>query len=401
MCQSCRKHQHERGRDARVCVARTAAESCRNHRRAFTGFAITNAIHDNDGGSALRSVCSSQHPMLARRTAVLDTTCVRSHMVAHAETSNPRAIYVETKQRVLAEYHAASTHQRQSWQKHHEAHVCDQTCRLWVSKSFAACVCVSSSQVHLCGELCELASRPTVDGDTRVCPLTNRVLDHCTIYTQMPTFDAYSRTCVHWDVTKKKGSKRPKVRPVRHNALRVCTMPDAGRRRVVCAVHNSLFVTRANLVATVKVAAMRALPTTWEAFAACVSQARVPRPTSKAGNELACSVIADCIHSHMLKSKWMNSSVETTVAVYLTMMSTAWIVSGVTCVPHIPFVEAHLPIPIEMSQIPKVHCRAVSVGIRSLKRFMLTSNGTPVLSRVLLVPKAMRQALHRVETGSV
>lgn len=321
-------------------------------------------------------------------------------MFVPAANDERRAIYVAVRRCVLDEYYNKCG-RRFADQHFDSAHTCTQSCNLWHSSKTAACVCVATGHVHCCGDLCDLNTRLSVDGDAYVCPLTNIVLSHRAVYTQTPTFDAQKRLCVHWDQTKicKLTQQQKQKRAAR--AARTQLRPDALRRRVICAVRNSLVSNRADNINSVKVRVLRDLPTTWCRFVACIASARTPHTITAVGFELACGAIADVIYAHMVTSRWMNSSVEATVAVYLTLMSTSWIVAGVTCVPHVPFVESRLPMPIDMALIPKVHCRAVSVGIRAFKRYMLTLSGTPVLSRVVPNSKKMHGILYRVETGGI
>ena len=315
------------------------------------------------------------------------------NMSLGTSTATERAIYDKKCTNALCAYAACHPRARRVVDVSHTR--CTQACKLWNQPRTSAFVCTHSLRVHLCGDECRLPQRDADDNDVKVCLLTNMIVGHQT-YTQTPSFDESGRAHVHWKQTRMKKSERahlgmpvvPRARKKdRLRALRRCVAACLGPRR-----HRDASV--------VKNSMRKQTQHTFATIASCTHKAHIPRPISKELMACATGLIADVIHNHMVRNAAMKQgSIDTAVAVLLTLMSTGWVVLGYVIVPRVPFVANYLPTPMLMGSVPKVQCRGISVGVRAFKRYAVTSTGTPITNRAVEIPTKTYHALQRIEVG--
>lgn len=306
------------------------------------------------------------------------------------------AIYDDQCRRALREYAASHPGGRTLVDASHVR--CTQACRLWKQPRTKVFVCCRSLRVHVCGEMCALPHRDTVDNDVKVCSLTNMVVGQQT-YTQTPQFDDMGRPQTHWKSTR---IKRPP---------RACAAKASSKKRKSCSnkvsyasltrcIAACMGPRRHRDVSVVKNGMRRSATHTFESMASCTHKAHIPRPISKELMACATELIAEVIHNHMVQTTGVHrGSLDTSVAVMLTLMSTGWAVRDYVVVPRIPFVANYLPTPMLMGSIPKVQCRAVSVGVRAYKRHAVTRDGVPITNRTMVFPPTTMRALQMIEAG--
>lgn len=269
---------------------------------------------------------------------------------------------------------------------------CTAECTMWHHRH--ACVCVASRRVHLCGNDCTEPGRPTQDGDGVVCPLTN-IVTSAQVLTQTPQFTKASRPVVHWTNTKIKsrgGRTRQKPRTRRPKRTKViaatlaCMQPTILRK----TVHAENAARRLRRAAT------------FESAAACVHAANPRLHYDPAAMKMACEAIGGDLHTYLVHNAGALcvGSVDVHVAVLLTLLSSGWDVGGVHVVQHVPFVANTLPLPVHMNNIARVQCRSISVGVRAVKRYALTDDGTPIYNRRLTLSRQTLRQLYNTEVGA-
>ncbi len=77
-------------------------------------------------------------------------------------------------------------------------------------------------------------------------------------------------------------------------------------------------------------------------------------------------------------------NVDSTVCALLTLGSTGFVCNGMTIVEKIPWLLSSMPLPNEMSNVPKINCRSMSTGIRAFKSYVFNQNGRPTYNKCVL-----------------
>lgn len=270
--------------------------------------------------------------------------------------------------------------------------VCTDSCRLWLSPTTPACVCLDSMNVHLCGPDCTLPSRVSSDNDGYVCPLTHISLPGC-IYTQTASYDRNGRRQTHWDSYKKKktekttrssSKKRRRKPPTRE-------LSEAVASRCFAAAQERHKIRSIKSLDTVRLAARRSPPTTFSQAARLIHQHAL-RPVRHAPG--LAGVLGRVIANFLSKNPKLHlGSADISVACMMTLLSNGLQLSGTTVVDKCPFLDTLMPRPNDMRFVSRINCRGMSAGIRSFKDYALSLGGTPIYSRCLRLTSAERKEI--------
>jgi len=253
---------------------------------------------------------------------------------------------------------------------------CSAACPLW--RHERSVVCLASLNVHVCGSECALPARVLEAGEGYACPLTLMVRP-CPVLVQVPTFDSYGRITSHWShPTRRARVVRPRV-----CATQVCGLVHdvlVGRHR---AVIRATEVARAAKNAGKAAKRLRRTAQFSDVQAIMSLARRASFAPTRFADPARVRAVGLAIHGYLLRHPTLClGSPDVSVCTLLSVLSTGLAHAGTTIVPRCPVVVQNLPSPSLMGRIPRVHCRAISVGTRRLKRYVLTQKGTPVFGRV-------------------
>ena len=199
---------------------------------------------------------------------------------------------------------------------------CNEQCRLWISPSCPACVCLDSMNVHLCGKDCTFPPRLSMDNDSHICPLTHIVLPDSAVMKTVPAFDNFGRPQTHWSAHKK--INRRKVKKISGSAplkARGFT-PDAAEKvvqRVFNAGVEAQRLRNAKRMSVVALAARRMDAPSFFAISALVHSACNPPPPRKNVSAVLGSILSRYLSAHPAANL---GNIDASVCTLLTLLST-------------------------------------------------------------------------------
>ena len=308
------------------------------------------------------------------------------HGCAHG---NERAKYAASAKKVLQECLLAG--HTPLCNPRHTA--CTDTCRLFISHKHKACVCLDSSNVHMCGEACTLPARVSMDNDTYVCPLTHMVLPD-KIVSHAPSFDKSGNIVLHWGFQSKKKGQNARKRPKKKIAKE---RTAEGIIKIISACFAAGHAARkhrlAKKAASVAIKVKRMKDASFADVAAVVHAHKVSLPPILADINRA---LAGIIAHYFAKNPAVAAmgSLDMAVCTLLTLMASGYKTQNTTVVDKIDCVACRMPLPNEMSTVPKINCRNMSTGVRTFKAYVLNKSGIPVYNKCLrLKPCQARELL--------
>ena len=249
---------------------------------------------------------------------------------------------------------------------------------MWIDFTNNAAVCRHNHAVHLCGEKCTIQPDVMTNGEGCVCPLTSIMVR--------------SQAMVHQAMFNKAGKciNNPsgyKSKPKGSVAAPAPRKRKLLRRQITKAIvvdilngsskHKARKIQIERSKKKIEKAMKGSKRENWELARKLVAREHIRNYISPSCEmnkhvELLTTAITCYARKH---PQCISGTPEVVVATYLTLLSTGLISKGVQIVPKNEFVAKNIPLPSLMSQIPRVHCRSISVAIRKFKGYTMNKNG--------------------------
>lgn len=266
---------------------------------------------------------------------------------------------------------------------------CTDTCDMWTDPASAACVCLRSHAVHLCGKDCTIPPRRLESGEGYVCPLSGIVVEGADAVAT-PVFDKVGRCINHWSGSQR---IRPRVKKVTQQRNRKPLTEETCAKimhDVLCGAvkrnAQSVLSTRAVKRVTKATKQLHAAGIVdFRMISAVVHAARrsIGQRAAKGEAEQHVRDVARAVCAYMrAHPRCMMATNDVVVCTWLTLLSTGMSKGQTVVVSQHPFVAQHIPPPSLMALVPKVQCRAISVAVRRFKEYAFTARGDVVHARV-------------------
>ena len=269
---------------------------------------------------------------------------------------------------------------------------CTDACRMWPDVAGAACVCVQSHAVHLCGPECTIPPRRLDCGEGYVCPLSGIVV-HASDDVATPLFDQAGRCVNHWSGNQRVRPKKRKPTPPRHMRKPLTAAACARLMQEILAggiKRSTIGVLRARAAKRAARATKQLRcgggPVSFLAVSRVVHAAQcaigtVP-PEAEAARHVDRLSRAVCAYMRA-HPECMLATNDVVVCTWLTLLSTGMEKGPTAVVPRDAWVSQHIPPPSLMALVPRVQCRSISVAVRRFKKYAFTAKGDVVHERVM------------------